>query len=167
MVVAKTNTLFVIGKYDSEMVDSTGGNQNVGDVSAAVAFCAAVLKKTDSSSSQHHQEHNHQWAKTCRAKWEDKCNSNNNRCISKCTNKISEEVACHQIINTGNSRDFNKIQEWVEFKVLTSQLEVNKVLLKTTADSIVFTLEICHPKLLILICINSLILEDINLQEPR
>ena len=48
MVVAKTNTLFVIGKYDSEMVDSTGGNQNVGDVSAAVAFCAAVLKNSGS-----------------------------------------------------------------------------------------------------------------------
>jgi hypothetical protein len=81
-------------------------------------------------------------------------------------NKISEVACLLNKINTVNSRDF-KIQEWVEFKVLTSQLEVNKVLLKTTADSTVFMLEICHPKLLILIYINSLILEAINLQEPR
>ena len=81
-------------------------------------------------------------------------------------NKISEVVCLLNKINTVNSRDFNS-QEWVEFKVLTSQLEVNKVLLKTTADSTVFMSEICHPKLLILIYINSLILEAINLQEPR
>jgi len=81
-------------------------------------------------------------------------------------NKISEVVCLLSKINTVNSRDFNS-QEWVEFKVLTSQLEVNKVLPKTIADSIVFMLEICHPKLLILIYINSLILEAINLQEPR
>jgi len=84
----------------------------------------------------------------------------------KLNNKISEVACLLNKINTVNSRDF-KIQEWVEFKVLTSQLEVNKVLPKTIADSIVFMLEICHPKLLILIYINSLILEAINLQEPR
>ena len=81
-------------------------------------------------------------------------------------NKISEVACLLNKINTVNSRDF-KIQEWVEFKVLTSQLEGNKVLLKTTADSTVFMLEICHPRLSILIYINSLILEAINLQEPR
>jgi hypothetical protein len=51
--------------------------------------------------------------------------------------------------------------------VLTSQLEVNQDLLKTIADSIVFMLEICPPKLSILICINTSTLEGINLQEPR
>jgi hypothetical protein len=67
----------------------------------------------------------------------------------------------------GNSRGFNKTQEeWVEL-VLTSQLEVNQDLLKTIADSIVFMLEICPPKLSILICINTSTLEGINLQEPR
>jgi len=81
-------------------------------------------------------------------------------------NKISEVACLLSKINTVNSRDSNS-QEWVEFKVLTSQLEVNKVLLKTTADSTVFMSEICHQKLLILIYINSLILEAINLQEPR
>lgn len=82
-------------------------------------------------------------------------------------NKISEVACLLNKINTDNSRDFNKIQEWVEFKVLTSQLEGNKVLLKTTADSTVFMLEICHQRLSILIFTNSLILEAINLQEPR
>jgi hypothetical protein len=76
------------------------------------------------------------------------------------------EVCLSNRINTVNSRDFNKTQEWVEL-VLTSQLEVNKVLPKTIADSIVFMLEICHPKLSILIYINTSTLEAINLQEPR
>ena len=84
----------------------------------------------------------------------------------KRNNKISEVACLLNKINTVNSRDF-KIQEWVEFKVLTSQLEGNKVLLKTTADSTVFMLEICHQRLSILIFTNSLILEAINLQEPR
>ena len=45
MIVAKSNTLFVIGKYDSETLkDSLGGNQNIGDVSASVCFATAVLR---------------------------------------------------------------------------------------------------------------------------
>ena len=48
MVVAKTNTLIVIGKFDVELKDSVGGNQNVGDVSAAVCFATAVLKNSGS-----------------------------------------------------------------------------------------------------------------------
>ena len=48
MIVAKTNTLIVIGKYDSEMVDSNGGTQNVGDVSSAVCFAAGVLMNSGS-----------------------------------------------------------------------------------------------------------------------
>ena len=44
MVVAKSKTLFVIGKYDSESIqNSVGGNQNVGDCSASVAFATGVL----------------------------------------------------------------------------------------------------------------------------
>ena len=34
MIVAKSNTLFVIAKYDSEVLkDSLGGSQNIGDTS--------------------------------------------------------------------------------------------------------------------------------------
>ena len=48
MVVAKSKTLFVIGKFDGEMDQTVvdGGKvekQNFGDVSQAVAFCTAVL----------------------------------------------------------------------------------------------------------------------------
>ena len=45
MVVAKSNTLFVVCKYDAETLqDSLGGNQNVGDVSMSVCQTAAILK---------------------------------------------------------------------------------------------------------------------------
>ena len=45
MIVAKSATLFVVAKYDSETLqDSLGGNQNIGDVSMSVCQTAAILK---------------------------------------------------------------------------------------------------------------------------
>ena len=45
MIIAKSATLFVVAKYDSEtLTNSIGGNQNVGDVSISVCQATAILK---------------------------------------------------------------------------------------------------------------------------